>query len=105
MSDSDYDQLEFRHLKYIKAIAETGGFTAASDRVHSHAIHDQRPISSAASIELLQRVEFSQTRESVESNALRRPSLYPAGEDLLALREEIRRHVVGSESTPARLPL
>lgn len=34
MSDSDYDQLEFRHLKYIKAIAEEGGFTAASDRVH-----------------------------------------------------------------------
>jgi LysR family cyn operon transcriptional activator len=31
---SDYDQLEFRHLKYIKAVAEERSFTAASDRVH-----------------------------------------------------------------------
>ena len=31
---SVYDHLEFRHLRYIIAVAETGSFTAAAQSVH-----------------------------------------------------------------------
>jgi len=32
---SDYDQLEFRHLKFIQAVAEERSFTAAATKVHT----------------------------------------------------------------------
>ena len=32
---SDYDQLEFRHLKYIEAVAKTGTITAAAELVNT----------------------------------------------------------------------
>jgi hypothetical protein len=32
---SDYDRLEFRHLKFILAVAETQSFTGAAELVHT----------------------------------------------------------------------
>jgi DNA-binding transcriptional LysR family regulator len=101
MSDSDYDQLEFRHLKYIKAIAEEGGFTAASDRVHI--------TQSTISTQIKQLEEFFQvdffTREPVELTPFG-VLLLAAGEDLLELREEIVDMLLAlrtGEITPLRL--
>lgn len=70
----DYDQLEFRHLKYLQAIAEEGTITAAAARVHitQSAISTQiRQLEELFDVELLHR-----ERDGV--------SLTPHGEILLA---------------------
>ena len=70
----DYDQLEFRHLKYLQAIAEEGTITAAAARVHitQSAISTQiKQLEELFDVELLHR-----ERDGV--------TLTPHGEILLA---------------------
>jgi DNA-binding transcriptional LysR family regulator len=81
---SDYDQLEFRHLKYIKAVAEERSFTAASNRVH---ITQSTISTQIKQLEDFFRIDFF-SREPVELTPFG-VLLLAAGEDLLELREEI----------------
>jgi DNA-binding transcriptional LysR family regulator len=98
---SDYDQLEFRHLKYIKAVAEERSFTAASDRVHI----TQSTISTQIKhLEEFFGIDFF-SREPVELTPFG-VLLLAAGEDLLELREEIVDMLLAlrtGEITPLRL--
>ena len=76
---SEYDHLEFRHLKYILAIAELCSFTAASLQVHvtQSAISTQiRQIEDVYGIQI-----FSRDRDGV--------SLTPYGEILLAYARDL----------------
>lgn len=101
MSDSDYDQLEFRHLKYIKAVAEEGSFTAASDRVH---ITQSTISTQVKQLEEFFGIDFF-SREPVELTPFG-VLLLAAGEDLLELRAEIVDMLLAlrtGEITPLRL--
>jgi DNA-binding transcriptional LysR family regulator len=94
---SDYDQLEFRHLKYIKAVAEERSFT----RVHI----TQSTISTQIKhLEEFFGIDFF-SREPVELTPFG-VLLLAAGEDLLELREEIVDMLLAlrtGEITPLRL--
>src|SRR5260370_25061405 len=76
---SDYDSLEFRHLKYIQAIAEERTFTGASVRVNV--------VQSAISTQIKQLEDlygfqiFSRDRDGV--------SLTPYGDVLLACARDL----------------
>ncbi len=76
---SDYDSLEFRHLKYIQAIAEERTFTGASARVNV--------VQSAISTQIKQLEDlygfqiFSRDRDGV--------SLTPYGDVLLACARDL----------------
>jgi molybdate transport repressor ModE-like protein len=75
----DYDQLEFRHLKYLQAIAEEGTITAAAARVHitQSAISTQiKQLEELFDVELLNR-----ERDGV--------TLTPHGEILLAYGRDL----------------
>jgi DNA-binding transcriptional LysR family regulator len=98
---SDYDQLEFRHLKYIKAVAEERSFTAASDRVH---ITQSTISTQIKQLEEFFRIDFF-SRDPVELTPFG-VLLLAAGEELLGLREEIVDMLLAlrtGEITPLRL--
>ncbi|CAN5740813.1 hypothetical protein BH10ACI4_BH10ACI4_00190 [soil metagenome] len=83
---SDYDQLEFRHLKYIQAVAEEGTITAASNRVHttqSNISTQIKELEESLGIEF-----FNRDRVGVTLTPFGE-ILLAAGRDLLDLREEV----------------
>ena len=82
---SDYDQLEFRHLKYIQAVAEEGSFTAASSRVN---ISQSTISTQIKQLEDVLGVEFFARDREVALTPFGQ-ILLAAGRDLLDLREEV----------------
>ena len=83
---SDYDQLEFRHLKYIQAISEEGTITAASNRVNT----TQSNVSTQVKqLEDFFGVEFFYRDSQGVSLTPFGQVLLAAGRDLLDLREEV----------------
>ena len=83
---SDYDQLEFRHLKYIQAVADAGTITAASNRVNT----TQSNVSSQIiQLEELFGIEFFTRETQGVSLTPYGEILLAAGRELLDLREEV----------------
>lgn len=86
---SVFDHLEFRHLRYIIAVAETGSFTAAAQSVHvaQSAISRQiGEIEDIYHIEIFQRVE---RRGKGRRKAHRIAKLTIAGESLLGFAHQL----------------
>jgi DNA-binding transcriptional LysR family regulator len=83
---SDYDQLEFRHLKYIEAVAKTGTITAAAELVNttqSNISAQIKQIEDIFGIELFIRDNDGATITPFGEIFL------AVGRDLLAAREEV----------------
>ncbi|HEY1759341.1 MAG TPA: LysR family transcriptional regulator [Bryobacteraceae bacterium] len=106
---SVYDHLEFRHLTYIIAVAETGSFTAAAQTVHVAQSAISRQIGEIEDIfhvQIFQRVE---RKGRGKRKVHRIAKLTIAGESLLGfahrlldMREEIIEVVQGIEQSALR---
>ena len=86
---SVFDHLEFRHLRYIIAVAETGSFTAAAQSVHvaQSAISRQiGEIEDVFHIEIFQRIE---RRGKGKRKTHRIAKLTVAGESLLGFAHQL----------------
>lgn len=100
------DHLEFRHLKYIIAVAESGSFTAAALKIHvaQSAISRQiGEIEDIYNIQIFERVECKGRR-----NLHRIAKLTHAGESLLGFAYQLletRHHVIEAVSAMQRSAL
>jgi DNA-binding transcriptional LysR family regulator len=106
---SVYDQLEFRHLTYIIAVAETGSFTAASESLHvaQSAISRQiGEIEDIFHIQIFQRVERKgrgkRKVHRVAKLTIAGETLLGFAHQLLEMRKEIIEVVQGIEQSAIR---
>jgi DNA-binding transcriptional LysR family regulator len=106
---SVFDHLEFRHLTYIIAVAETGSFTAAAQRVHvaQSAISRQiGEIEDIFHIQIFQRVERKgggkRKVHRIAKLTVAGESLLGFAQQLLEMRKEIIEVVQGIEQSALR---
>jgi DNA-binding transcriptional LysR family regulator len=106
---SIYDHLEFRHLTYIIAVAETGSFTAAALRLHvaQSAISRQiGEIEDIYHIQIFQRVERKgggkRKMHRIAKLTVSGESLLGFADKLIGMRKEIIEVVQGIEQSAMR---
>jgi DNA-binding transcriptional LysR family regulator len=100
---SDYDQLEFRHLKFIQAVGQERSFTAAAERVHTTQSNISTQISQLE--ELFDVQLFNRERDGATPTPYGEV-LISCARDLLQVREdaiEMLKALRTGEITPLRL--
>ena len=83
---SDYDLLEFRHLKFIQAVGGTHSFTAAAERVHTSQSNISTQIGTLE--EFLEIELFHRDRDGVIPTPYGEV-LMSCARDLLQVREDV----------------